>query len=346
MDVVTQITLGAAVGQATMHRSLGNKAVAWGALGGLLPDLDVLAYPLMNEITQLTWHRGISHGVPLMFLLAPLLGWLISRVHRGEVEKGRAMLFVFLALATHVLIDAFTVYGTGVFEPFSTHRVAFNNLFIIDPLYTVPLLLGVLASMLPGEVRARLFRNAIGLTLSSAYVVVTLLLKFATLPAFERALEQQGIAYTRLSTAPTAFNSLLWRGVAEDADGYWIGYRSVFDDSNAMSFWRVPRNRHLLDGMENERAVQTLLWFSDGWYTVSRVEGKTYFHDLRFGEFDVSKAENSFGMGNPVRLGYVFTFALEDRGGATPERYGIRQSDFEIQQFGTMMNTLWERIWR
>ncbi|MCZ7557784.1 MAG: metal-dependent hydrolase [Bacteroidia bacterium] len=344
MDTFTQITLGAAVGQAVGHRDIGNKAILWGAFGGLLPDLDMLFLPLLDPVTQLSWHRGISHGILLILLLTPLLGWVMHKVHGGLVSMGKGALLVFLALSTHVLLDCFTVYGTGVFEPFSDVRLAWNNLFIIDPLYTLPLLIGVIASMFPGEVRAKLFRNAAGIIISSGYIIVTLALKFGTMPAFTRSLEEQNINYTRITTAPTALNCLLWRAVAEDAGGYWIGYYSVFDGDGAVKFWRVPRNEQLLAGLENERAVKKLKWFSDGWYSVSRDERGLRFHDLRFGEFDAAKPENSFGLGNPVNLHYVFTFRLPEAPPGSPDRYTVRQEEFVMPDVGRTMDLLWTRL--
>jgi inner membrane protein len=344
MDFLTQVTLGAAVGQATMNRDIGNKAVLWGMLGGALPDLDMLAYPLMDEVAQLAWHRGISHSILFTAVLTPLLGWLIHRMHGRAVALEKSMLFVFLALSTHILLDCFTMYGTGVFEPFSNARVAFNNLFIIDPLYTLPLLFGLLASMFPGETRAKLFRNAAGIIISMAYVAVTIAIKIGVTPAFTRALEQQDIAYTRLTTAPTAFNCLLWRGIAEDAGGYWIGYRSVFDSGSQVTLWRVPRNEQLLAGLGDERAVRMLRWFSDGWYSVSRDERGLLIHDLRFGDYDGAVPGNSFGLGIPRKLDFIFSFRLVDAPDNKGNRYTFERTEFEFPHIGSMLELLWTRI--
>lgn len=344
MDFVTQVTLGGAVGQATLHRNLGNKAVLWGMLAGALPDLDVLAYPLMDPVTQLTWHRGISHGVLLMVILSPLLGWLIARVHHGQVTLEKSALFVFLALSTHVLIDLFTTYGTQVLAPFANTPYSFNTLFIIDPFFTLPLLFFLLLSLFPGEVRARLFRNAIGLILSSAYVLVALLFKFSTLTSFERELERQHITPTRVMTTATAFNTVLWRMVAETPGGYYIAYRSLFDSNHEIPFWYVPKNDQLLAPYEGQRALETLRWFSDGWYSVEQDAQGVHFHDLRFGEFDTTDPRRNFGAQTPVHLEYVFSFRFVDTGAEGAERYSIDQADFRIEGGMEVLEVLWERV--
>ncbi|MDX9759180.1 MAG: metal-dependent hydrolase [Bacteroidota bacterium] len=345
MDFVTQVTLGAAVGQATMHRELGNKAALWGMLGGALPDLDVLAYPLLDPVAQLAWHRGISHGILLTVVLSPLLGWLIARIHAGRITLEKTTFFVFLALASHILIDLFTTYGTQVFAPFDSTPYSFNTLFIIDPLYTLPLLIFLLWSLFPGETRARMFRNAAGLIFSSAYVIVALLLKFSTLSAFERALDARQIVPQRIMTTATPFNTLLWRCVAETGDGFHIGYRSVFDTREAVSFWYVPRNDELLAAFEGQRALETLRWFSDGWYSVQADDEGIHFHDLRFGEFDTTDPALNFGLGNPVNLEYTFSFRFVETGAADgPERYTIDQADFRIEGGMDVLAMLWKRI--
>ncbi len=345
MDFVTQVTLGGAVGQATMNRELGNKAVLWGMLAGALPDLDVLAYPLMDEISQLTWHRGISHSILLTVVLTPLLGWLISRVHRRAVTVEKAALFTFLAIGSHILIDLLTVYGTQILAPFSNRQFEWNVLFIIDPLFTLPLLFFLILSLFPGEVRAKLFRNAIGIILATAYVIVALLFKFSAVDSFERALERQDITPERLMVTSTPFNTVLWRAVAETHDGYWIGYHSLLDETAEIPFWFVPRNDHLLRDIEDQRAIKTLRWFSEDWFNVQQTpEGALYFRDLRFGDMDMGMPAHSFGMGPPRDLAFTFTFALLESGGAGTERLTLRQEFPEPEGYGEILEVLWERI--
>ncbi|MBD3331441.1 metal-dependent hydrolase, partial [candidate division GN15 bacterium] len=137
MDSLTQLTLGAAVGEATLGKSAGNRAIMWGAIAGTLPDLDVIANPLLDEITQLGWHRGPSHAFFFLTIGAPILGWLISRVHGKYGSWRQWTVLVYFAFITHVILDTFTVYGTQLFRPFSHYPAAFNSISIIDPLYTL-----------------------------------------------------------------------------------------------------------------------------------------------------------------------------------------------------------------
>ena len=152
MDSITQLTLGAAIGEATLGRSVGRKAAAWGAALGTLPDLDVLSSPFVDDYTQLVLHRGFSHSVFFALAGGAAIAYGLAKLHaKFGVSFGRWFLFTFLALFTHALLDGFTVYGTQLLNPVSNFPFAWNSIFIIDPLYTVPLLLGLVVGASGGS---------------------------------------------------------------------------------------------------------------------------------------------------------------------------------------------------
>jgi hypothetical protein len=147
-----------------------------------------------------------------------------------------------------------------------------------------------------------------------------------------------------MSTA-TPFNTMLWRCVAETSDGYYIGYRSLFDSHHDVRFWYVPRNEQLLESIEGQRAVETLKWFSDGWYAVEADEQGLHFNDLRFGEFDTADPARNFGLGDPLKLEYAFSFRLVDAGVSDgPDRITIQKTDFRVSEAIDILDVLWERI--
>lgn len=98
MDSLTQITLGAAVGEAVLGRKIGNKAMLWGAIGGTIPDLDVFARLWMNEIDALAVHRGFSHSI-LFAVLAPfLLGVVVDRFYQRGYHQIKVVKWAFFSL--------------------------------------------------------------------------------------------------------------------------------------------------------------------------------------------------------------------------------------------------------
>ena len=100
MDSLSQIVLGAAVGEAALGKKVGNRAILWGAIAGTLPDMDVLLRFFVDEITATQWHRGFSHSVLFCVLCAPLLGWIAKKIHkRLEEVSFKSWLDVFLDIA-------------------------------------------------------------------------------------------------------------------------------------------------------------------------------------------------------------------------------------------------------
>ena len=129
MDSLTQIVLGAAVGEATLGKKVGNKAMFWGAVAGTIPDLDVIANFFVDNVTANELHRGFSHSILFSILMAPIFGWIIAKLYKNkEADWKDWSKLMFWGLFTHPILDAFTTWGTQLFWPFD-YKVAFNNIF-------------------------------------------------------------------------------------------------------------------------------------------------------------------------------------------------------------------------
>ncbi len=294
MDSVTQIALGAAVGEAVAGKKAGGRAAAWGAVGGTIPDLDILLNPFLGPVQQLAMHRGISHSFLFAIIAAPILGWLVHRFfhRRGDATFRDWWLVFFAAIVTHPILDYFTIYGTQLFMPFSDYPAALGSIFIIDPLYTLPLAGALIVALRYDRASSkRRFWNYAGLTFSTLYLAFSVGAKFTAQQQFAHSLEQRGIEYERIFVAPGPLTTLLWMGMAEDrnADRIWVGLYSFFDDldGGAIEFQSVEKNSVLIAGTETQRAVSRLLWFSRGWFQARRnAEDAVVFQDLRFGRSD------------------------------------------------------------
>lgn len=84
MDSLTQIVLGAAVGEAILGRKVGNRAMLWGAIGGTIPDLDVLANLTTDSMSALAYHRAFTHSLTFGFLAPAILGLVVHRLYGGS----------------------------------------------------------------------------------------------------------------------------------------------------------------------------------------------------------------------------------------------------------------------
>ncbi|MCB1887401.1 MAG: metal-dependent hydrolase [Rhodocyclaceae bacterium] len=323
MDSLTQIALGAAVGGAVAGRQFGRKAFAWGALLGTLPDLDVF-YSLGDPVSDFTYHRSATHSLLVHALAALPIAWLLMRLHadsRGQLARWTAL--VFLVLATHALLDAFTVYGTQLLWPLDPTPVGWSTIFIIDPLYTLPLLAGVgLAVRRPPGLRA----NAIGLALSSLYLLGTVGAKAVIDARAREALAGQGLGSARVLSTPAPFNALLWRIVAVEPATYHEGYLSLLDPPGALRFTSYPRHPELLAPIADSAPVSRLDWFTRGFNAAALVTGDIVVTDLRMG----------------LEPDYIFRFKVGRM--SNPHAYPVPPERLPAQRPMARVAWVWQRI--
>lgn len=255
MDSLTQIVLGAAVGEVVLGRKVGNKAILWGAIAGTIPDLDVLARSLFHSLrgqrtapryhplhplqcghgagaghlaqapcgiaacgvrplVALTFVQGAENGVVRGILLVVTAG-IIALIFRRKrlADDGTRTEWSWLfwwSLVTHPLLDCHTTWGTQLFWPLSW-KLSWNNIFVVDPIYTVPFMICVGTVMFIRRDNARRrWVNWFGIGISSAYMLFTIVCKRIAVGAIASSFDRQHIPYVDFSTRPTPFNSILW----------------------------------------------------------------------------------------------------------------------------------------
>ena len=295
MDSLTQIVLGGAVGEAVLGKKVGNWAVFWGAVAGTIPDLDVFSTYFVDELRANELHRGFSHSILFCLLLAPILGWLVAKIHKKSLASWKSWtILFFMALFTHPLLDAHTSWGTQLFWPLD-YKVAYNNIFVADPLYTLPFLVFLIMTMFfHREHRKRRFYNKMGIIISSSYMLLTIVFKGITFYQFTDSLKTQEIVYHQMQTRPTPLNSLLWSANVETDNAYLIGYYSLLDKTNEIEFTHFEKNHEALGKMANEEVVKRLIRLSKGSFTIEQKEGTTIFNDLRFGLIQIGSQSKKF----------------------------------------------------
>jgi len=286
LDSLTQILLGGAVAAAAVPAAHRRKALAAGALLGTLPDLDGIPLALIgaDAVTGVTWHRGPSHSLPVLAVLGWLIWLALRRFWAPVREAPRPWLrAVWLALLTHPLLDAFTVYGTQLWWPSPSRPVMGASLFIIDPLYTLPLLVAFIGALVAGARPAGRRFLAWGLVLSSAYIGWSLVAKTVVDRAAGQALAARGLADAPRFSVPMPLNTLLWRVVVMTPDGFLDGERSLVADRGPMQFTHRPSDTAALQALAAEPPVARLLWFTHGFMKAEAVGDALVLSDLRMG---------------------------------------------------------------
>ncbi|HET6228406.1 MAG TPA: metal-dependent hydrolase [Bacteroidia bacterium] len=307
MDSLTHIVLGAAIGEVVLGKKIGRKAMLWGALADTIPDFDVFTGIVVPEAQQLLFHRGFTHSFLFAVIMAPLMGWWFSRLFKKSpaTRKDWTLLF-FLGFITHIVLDSFTAYGTGWFEPFNHYRVSFNTIFVADLFYTLPFLICVVVAIIAkNNSPSRIRWNKAGLWISCLYLLYTLVNKAYVNSEVKEAYEKKNIATTDFVTTPTPLNNFLWMTYVPDRTGYWMGYYSVFDKTNDIQFFHFLKNDSLLKPYENGESAKLLKRFSKGYYCLTKTKDGVYFNDIRFGQM------GGWDGSDPA---FVFSFMLKDDG--------------------------------
>lgn len=244
-----------------------------------------------------------------------------------QAQWRRWWLALWLALVTHPLLDAMTVYGTRLALPFSDHPYAVGSVFIVDPLYTLPLLAGAGAALALRDARRARLANAAGLAISTAYLGWGWAVQQHVEGVARASLAAQGIAAERLLVTPAPFNSLLWRIVAVDGERFLEGYHSLLDARPHVAFDAFDRGAGLLAEAAGIDAVQRVAAFSKGWYKLRQDGAQLLVSDLRMG----------------AEPRYTFTFVVAERRSAlvplAPPRYAG-----ERPELGRALPWLWRRM--
>jgi inner membrane protein len=285
MDPLTQGLLGATCGQALYGRKLGKSALTWGALIGVVPDLDVLATPV-SPMAEWLWHRGPSHAFWFGLVVGPALGWLLWRRKGGRLRDWVGLATV--ALVTHPLLDIFTSYGTQLVWPFGRTRFAYNAVAIIDPAYSLVLGIGLALGLRYGaQTKAARVAAWTALGVSSAYLALGLGVN-ARAEAIARAqLAAEGIRDARVAAYPTVLQLPFRRIVARSGDEVRVGWLSVLAPRPIAWERFVSASGPLVDAARQTREARLFEWFAQG-ETTARVRRTpdgaiVELDDMRFG---------------------------------------------------------------
>ena len=140
MDPISQGSLGAVVAQSGSNPAKIKAATLLGCFGGLAPDLDVFIFSPTDPLLFLEFHRQFTHSLVFIPIGALLVATVLHRLLGKGLRFRESYLFCLLGYATHGLLDTCTTYGTQLLWPFTSERFAWNNVSIIDPLFTLPIL--------------------------------------------------------------------------------------------------------------------------------------------------------------------------------------------------------------
>ena len=281
MDSITQGVLGAAIGQAMLGKKIGNKGAIIGAIIATVPDLDVFMYLFYEKLEMLSIHRGFSHSIAFSIIGAMLIAYVLSKLKWcPNIKFNTLLLFAWLCLFTHMLLDTFTAYGTQLLLPFSDRRLGFDSINVVDPLYTVPLIIGLILSLWIYKSKPKSERyNDYGLIISSLYLIFTLVNKEIVKANIAERMDQENIDYSSMLTMPVGIANINWYGVVKGNDSiYMLKHSILYDtDDQIESF---PIQEEYLNEIDKNIADK-MRWFAKGFYTIDKVDEKIRIYNLQ-----------------------------------------------------------------
>ena len=218
MDPVSQGAVGAAFAQSAAKKENVILIGFIGFLAGLAPDLDVLIRSEDDPILFLEYHRQFSHSLFFIPIGSFFVALFIFPFVRGLMSLRMVYIASFLGYATHGLLDACTSYGTQLFWPFSDQRVTWNNISILDPIFTVPIVILLAIAITK---RKRIFSFiAIG------WIIFYLSLGFIqyerTLSAAMDLANSRGHNAERMTLKPSFGNLILWKSIYQHEETYYV----------------------------------------------------------------------------------------------------------------------------
>ena len=218
MDPLSQGTVGAAFAQSAANKNNIFKIGVIGFLAGLAPDLDILIQSSTDPILFLEYHRQFTHS--LFFI--PFGSLIVALVLFPLVKSSMSIKTVYFAsllgYATHGLLDACTSYGTQLFWPFSNERVTWNNISIVDPLFTIPVLILIgIAIKTKKKIFSFFAIGWISFYLSLGFVQY----ERALLAAIELA-NDRGHNPERLTLKPSFGNLILWKSIYQHDETFYV----------------------------------------------------------------------------------------------------------------------------
>ena len=283
MDPLTQGTIGAVLPQALSKKNLGIVALL-GFLSGMAPDLDIFIRSSTDPLLSLEYHRQFTHSlvfIPFGGLICALFLFVVfKKISPFNFKK--TWLYCTLGYGTHGLIDACTSYGTLLFWPFSDMRIAWNNISIIDPLFTLPLILLIALA----TIKKKNVYSKIALGWAVTYLMIGVYLHNVAINVGKEIAEQRGHTITRIKAKPSFGNLILWKTIYETDNQFYVDatnllFNKIIPGESIKKLNQEEDFPWLKEESQQYKDVERFKWFSNDFLAVNP-QNKNQIIDIRY----------------------------------------------------------------
>ncbi len=284
MDVLSQAVMGASLSQSfAKDKSKQLSALLIGALAGMAPDLDVLIYSSDDPILFLEFHRQFTHSLFFIPFGALLCTLVLYPFIKNKLTFSQIYLFSFLGFATHGLLDACTSYGTQLFWPFSDQRISWGIVSIVDPFFTIPIVIGIVFAVYRSN---RLFAR-IAFIFAVIFLSLGLIQKQRAENALYTLAQQRGHQTERVLVKPSFGNRHVWKLIYEYNGRYYVDavkllWRTQIVSGTSIQKLNIKRDfPWLAENSQQAKDIERFRWFSDDFLAVNSQEPNVIV-DMRY----------------------------------------------------------------
>jgi len=327
MDPLSQAVLGVSLSQSVTRKPSQLRPAFWiGALSGMAPDLDVLIRSSADPMLFLEYHRQFTHSlifIPVGALLCALFFHLFA--HK-TLSFRLTYLYSFAGFATHGLLDACTSYGTQLFWPFTDERVAWNVVSIVDPLFTIPVLVLVLMAFF----KRKVVFAYIAFVFAISYLFLGVIQKHRAEEALLGLVAERGQQAQRMHIKPSFANRHLWKLIYEYDGRYYVDAVRLLGEPELITGTSIAKLNLTTDYLwlnsdtVQARDIERFRWFSGDFLAISP-DNPNFIMDMRY-SFIPNQIEAMWGIEiNPYYPDKHVFFESNRR--LTPE---LRQQFFDM----------------
>ena len=274
MDPLTQGVVGATVSQQPTNKKTILVATFVGFFSGLAPDLDIFIKSTHDPLLTLEFHRQFTHSlifIPIGGLICAIVFYYLFAKRKGTTFK-QTYIFSTLGYGTHGLLDSCTSYGTQLLWPFSDNRISWNTISIIDPLFTLPILvLIIFAAVKKNKIFSRL---ALGWIIF--YCIFGLVQKERAKEIGKQMAASRGHELIEIVAKPSLANLLVWKIIYSTKHNYYVdavkvGIKSKIFEGSKVRKLNVRESFPWLDSNSQQaRDIERFRWFSGGYLALSK----------------------------------------------------------------------------
>ena len=298
MDPLSQGVIAAVAAQQKSSKKNLVIATALGFFSGMAADIDIFFKSDIDPLFYLEFHRQFTHSllfIPIgSFVCACFFYYLFLR--NEDIKFKETYIYCTLGYATHGLLDSCTSYGTQLLWPFTNERIAWNLISIIDPLFTIPLVILVLFAAMKNN---KIF-SYIALSWTFFYITFAMIQQHRAEAIGIEIAKSRGHLISSIIAKPSFANLIVWKTIYTTENSYHIdavrlGYNSNIIEGTEVKKFEIQESFPWLNiNSQQAKDIERFRWFSNGYIAISDAN-PNYIMDIRYSTLPY-KADGLWGI--------------------------------------------------